>query len=110
MPPTAKAVFGFATVWLFFFPGNRHESHFRYLGQQKIGSRETYVLAFAQIPESVGKGAVIESSYGQCSTPLQGVAWIDQSTFQIVHMQTDLLSPLPGVQLNQLRSILTSAR
>jgi tetratricopeptide (TPR) repeat protein len=98
---------GFATVWLFFFPGNLQESHFRYLGQQKISGRETYVLAFAQIPESMGKGAVIESSYGQCSSPLQGVAWIDQSTFQIVHLQTDLLSPLPGIQLNQLRSILT---
>jgi hypothetical protein len=98
---------GFATLWLFFFPGNLHESHFRYLGQQKIGSRATYVLAFAQIPKGLGKGAVIQSSYGQCSTPLQGVAWIDQSTFQVVHMQTDLLSPLPDIQLNQLRSILT---
>lgn len=98
---------GFATMWLFFFPGNLHESHFRYLGKQSIGGRESYVLAFAQIPKNVGLGAVIESSSGQCSTPLQGVAWIDQSTFQIVRMQTDLLSPLPDIQLNQLRSILT---
>jgi hypothetical protein len=29
------------------------------------------------------------------------------TTFDLDHMQTDLLSPLPGVQLNQLRSILT---
>jgi hypothetical protein len=98
---------GFATMWLFFFPGNLHESRFRYLGQQSVGSRKTYVLAFAQIPENVGLGAVIESGSGKCSTPLQGVAWIDQSTSQIVRMQTDLLSPLPSIQLNQLRSILT---
>ena len=98
---------GFATMWLFFFPGNLHESHFRYLGQQSIGSRKTDVLAFAQNPENVGLGAVIESGFGRCSTPLQGVAWIDQSTFQIVRMQTDLLSPVPYIQLNQLRSILT---
>ena len=98
---------GFATMWLFFFPGNLHESRFRYLGQQSIGSRKTYVLVFAQIPENVGLGAVIESGSFKCSTPLQGVAWIDQSTFQIVRMQTDLLSPLPDIRLNQLRSILT---
>lgn len=96
---------GFATMWLFFFPGNLQESRFRYLGQQWIDNRETYVLAFAQIPAQVGLGAVIESSYGPCSTPMQGVAWIDQSTFKIVQMQTDLLAPLPGIQLNQLRSI-----
>ena len=98
---------GFATMWLIFLPGSLQESRFRYLGQQEIGSRETYALAFAQIPEGAGMSAVIESGFGRCSTPLQGVVWIDQSTFQIVRMQTDLLAPLPGIELNQLRSILS---
>ena len=97
---------GFATTWLFFLRGNLQESRFRYIGVQKIGNRETYVLAFAQNPVNNGVRVVIESSYGPCSTPIQGVAWIDQSTFQIVRMQTDLLTPLPGIQVNQLRSIL----
>ena len=95
---------GFATTWLFFLRGNLQESRFRYLGVQKIGNRETYVLAFAQIPVINAVRVAIESSYGFCSTPIQGVAWIDQSTFQIVRMQTDLLHPLPGIQVNQLRS------
>jgi hypothetical protein len=98
---------GFATMWLIFLPGSLQESRFRYLGQQEIGSRETYALAFAQIPEGAGMSAVIESGFGRCSTPLQGVVWIDQSTFQIVRMQTDLLAPLPGIELNQLRSLLS---
>jgi hypothetical protein len=95
---------GFATTWLLFFPGNLQQSRFRYIGNQKIDNRESYVLAFAQTPDSDALHAVIQSSYGSCSTPIQGVAWIDQSTFQIVRMQTDLLTPLPGIQLNQLRS------
>jgi hypothetical protein len=95
---------GFATTWLFFLPGNLQQSRFRYIGNEKIDDRETYVLAFAQIPDSDALHAVIESSYGACSTLVQGVAWIDQSTFQIVRMQTDLLTPLSGIQLNQLRS------
>src|ERR1035438_6048748 len=34
---------GFALTWLFFSPRNLHESRFRYLGEQRIGNRETYV-------------------------------------------------------------------
>ena len=96
---------GFATTWLFFLTGNIQQSHFRYIGEQKIGNRETYALAFAQIPEHEGLRTNIESSYGSCSTPMQGVVWIDKTTFQIVRIQTDLLTPLPGIQLYQLRSI-----
>jgi hypothetical protein len=95
---------GFANTWLFFFPGNLQQSRFRYLGVQKIGNRETYVLAFAQNPVHLGVRVVLGSRYGPCSTSIQGVAWIDQSTFQIVRTQTDLLTPLPGIQVNQLRS------
>ncbi len=97
---------GFATSWLFFFPGNLHESRFRYLGRQKIGNRETYVVAFAQNPEHKSLDITVDSDYGLCSTPNEGVAWIDQSTFRILRMQTDLLSPLPNIQLNRLRAVL----
>jgi hypothetical protein len=98
---------GYATTWVFFFPGNFQESAFRYLGQQKIGNRETYVVAFAQVPDKTALNAVVDSGYGRCSTSSQGIAWIDQSTFQIVRMQTDLLSPQPAIKLNQLRSIIS---
>jgi len=97
---------GYATTWLFFFPGNLKESTYRYLGQQTIENRETYVLAFAQIPDKTFLNTVVDSSLGRCSTSIQGIAWIDESTFQIVRMQTDLLSPQPAIQLNQLRSVI----
>ncbi|HEX8713327.1 MAG TPA: hypothetical protein VF730_15710 [Terracidiphilus sp.] len=105
--PARPVDVGFATTWQFFIPSKLHESRFRYLGQQSVGHVKTYVLAFAQIPGKAGLRAVIYYPSGRCSTALQGVAWIDQSTFQIVRMQTDLLSPLPAIQLYQLRSILT---
>jgi hypothetical protein len=98
---------GFATLWLVFLPGNLHDSRFRYLGEQLVGKRMTYTLAFAQKPENIGLRAIINYNSGQCTTPLQGVAWIDQSTFQIVRIQTDLLYSLPDIQLSQLRSVLT---
>ena len=48
--PDSPRSTGFATSWLFFIPGNLKESRFRYLGEEKIGNHETYVVAFAQIP------------------------------------------------------------
>ncbi len=98
---------GFATLWLIFLPGNLHDSRFRYLGEQSIGGRKTYALAFAQNPEDVGLQPVINSGSGKCTAPLQGVAWVDQSTFQIVRIQSDLLYSLPDIQLSQLSSVLT---
>ena len=92
---------GFATSWLIFLPKNQKESRFRYLGQQKIDSHQTYVLAFPQIPGVTHLDTVGGPANGRCVTHVQGVVWIDQSTYRI-----DLLSPAPGMQLNKLRSIL----
>lgn len=97
---------GFATLWLVFLPGNLHEARFRYLGEQLVGKRKTYVLAFAQIPKKTGLQPVINYSAGRCTSPLQGIAWIDQSNFQITRIQTDLLHSLPDIQLSRLRTVL----
>jgi len=104
--PSRPYSVGFATAWLFFYPGNFKESRYRYLGRQKIGSHQTLVVAFAQIPGLNRMQTVIDSTYGVCAAASQGVAWIDASTYQIVRMQTDLLAPQPAIQLNQLRSVL----
>jgi hypothetical protein len=107
--PDSPHSVGFSTSWLFFLPGNLPDSRFRYLGRQKIGRRETYVLAFAQKPDLKHFQTVVDTGSGRCSTVLQGVAWIDEATYRIVRMQTDLLHPLTGVHVDQLRSILNYA-
>jgi hypothetical protein len=87
---------GAATEWLLFYPRNLRESAFRYIGQQKVDGHQTYLVAFAQLPSRTNYIMVIDTNGKSCSTLLQGVAWIDQSTFQIVRLQTDLLAPLAG--------------
>ncbi len=104
--PDSPRTTGFATSWLFFVPGNVQESHFRYLGEQKIGNHETYVMAFAQIPGHTHMDTLVHTPGGDCATYSQGLAWIDESTFRIVRMQTDLLYPIANVKLDQLRSVL----
>jgi hypothetical protein len=104
--PDSPRSTGFATAWLFFIPGNLRESRFRYLGEQKVGNRETYVVAFAQIPGRTESTTVVTTPTGGCSTYSQGIAWIDESTYRIVRMQTDLLQPIANIELNQVRSVL----
>ena len=98
---------GFAGAWLMFLPDNWKQSRFRYLGEERINGHDTYVLAFAQIPERVLVPGEFANSSGNASKfYLQGVAWIDQTDGEIVRLHTDLLTPISisAVYLKELRS------
>jgi hypothetical protein len=95
---------GFGSLWLMFIPANQGESRFRYLGTQRVEKRPTYVVAFAQDPRLVKVPGVIESDSGQVPLLYQGVAWIDQETYKIVRIRTDVLAPLPTIKLWQATS------
>lgn len=92
---------GFVSAALIFYPTFQSQSKFRYLGRQRMDGRESYVIAFAQLPlktELVGM-----FSYGDKSMPTfeQGLAWIDTQNDQIVRLRTDLLRPLPKIRLKE---------
>ena len=95
---------GFGSSWLMFEPKTLNQFRFRYLGREKIGKRDTVVLAFAQIPERVDVPAQISVGGTTCSYFMQGVVWIDPSIFQMTRLQTDLLAPLSGFHQKKLRS------
>ncbi len=98
-PPTSQ---GFATSWVHFYPLNRPQATFRYLGEQKMNGQRTLVLAFAQKPQSVLSPALFRSQGKIVPMFLQGVAWVNASDFRILRLRTDLLSPLPEVSLHRL--------
>jgi hypothetical protein len=100
-PPLSQ---GFASMWIRFYPANRSESTFRYLGQQKMNGHHTIVIAFAQKPGSVRMPAEVRLENKTLPVFFQGVAWIDASDFRIVRLRTDLLSPLTEYPLSQLTS------
>jgi hypothetical protein len=93
---------GFALSCNYFSTGFQSESTFRYLGDEKIGQHDSYVVAFAQQP---ARATLSIQMRGRSETPahvlVQGVAWIDKSDFQIIRMRTDLLAPRKDVGLNQ---------
>jgi hypothetical protein len=105
MSPGNPRGVGFSSTWMMFKPANVEESRYRYLGHQKVGKHETVVLAFAQIPGEVQvPPAITIPGSSPCSYLMQGVVWIDDSIFQIVRIQTDLLAPLTDLNVSKLNS------
>jgi len=92
---------GFSSTWVRFFPGNRSESRFRYLGQQEIDKQKTFVVAFAQVPGLVKFPGFFRFRGTQISLLYQGVAWIDSLDFRILRMREDLLAPRPDAYLEK---------
>jgi hypothetical protein len=99
--------YGFAYQWLFFSSANQPEFRFRYLGQQDKDGRKTFVIAFAQVPAKVTNPALFQSEKKVAPFYYQGVLWVDQSTFDIVRLRTDLLTALPDLNLRQLTTELS---
>jgi hypothetical protein len=95
---------GFGSTWLMFVPANLPQARYRYLGRQKIDRHNTLVVAFAQDPQHAIMRAAVGIGPDACAYLSQGILWIDESQFQIIRLQTDLLAPLTGIHLNQLRS------
>jgi hypothetical protein len=95
---------GFEYLWLLFLPSNAPESNYRLLGHQKMNGHETYVVGFAQSPGRVKQPGEIDLSGETYPLLYQGIAWIDETTFKIVRLRTDLLAPLPAIQLERFSS------
>jgi hypothetical protein len=92
---------GFASMPLYFGPGRQSLSDFRYLGSQSIDGQQTDVVAFAEHPVPSSALGFILLPGGSIPAILQGVAWIDSSSDQIVRMRTDLLAPQLGARLDR---------
>jgi hypothetical protein len=93
---------GFALACNYLSTAYQPESTFRYLGDQQIGKRDTYVLAFAQKPGEASLFVTLSGRSGaRVSMLMQGIAWVDKSNFQIIRMRTDLLAPHPEISLNE---------
>jgi hypothetical protein len=85
----------FASSLLYFSSDLQGQETFRYLGEQTVGVRTAYVVAFAQVPGIATTGILMRMPNGDESNWLvQGIVWIDKSTFDILQMRTDLFVPL----------------
>jgi tetratricopeptide (TPR) repeat protein len=92
---------GFASVSLLFHPAYQDGAGFRYLGRQSVDGKDLYVIAFAQNPQTARTEERFSTDEGSALILIQGLAWIDPTTFQIVRLRTDLLAPQSKVRLQR---------
>jgi hypothetical protein len=98
---------GFALKWIHFQPKLRSDSTFLYLGRETMGARNTYVVAFAQRPGQATVTSTVGWSGGTVPILVQGIAWVDQDSFQVIRIRTDLLAPRNDIGLTQQTTDLT---
>ncbi len=92
---------GFSSVSLLFHPGYQNGAEFRYLGRQALDGREYCVVAFAQRPDTARMTGRFKADDASAIILLQGLAWIDPTTYQIARLRTDLLAPQSKVRLQR---------
>jgi len=92
---------GFASASLVFHPAYQSEAAFRYLGRQKVNGRATHVLLFAQHPSQAHVYGSFMDGKSETAIYVQGVAWVDCQNYQILRLLTDLLKPLPEIELRR---------
>jgi VWFA-related protein len=95
---------GFALIGIHFSKDFQSDSRFRYLGRELLGSRNTYVVAFAEIPGQAEPVDTVSGTWGKVGLLVQGIAWVDEASYQIVRIRTDLLAPHPEIGLGQQRT------
>jgi hypothetical protein len=88
-----SVTYGFTLKCMNFATRHLPDSRFRYLGDEMVGDRKTHVVAFAQQPGHATIAEMVSGSWGSVKVLVQGIAWIDEKSFQIVRLRTDLLAP-----------------
>jgi hypothetical protein len=93
---------GYALTCVHFSTALQWDSRFLYLGDQKIGAAETYVVAFAKLPgEATVKVALGGPGGAVVRMNTQGIAWVEKKNFHILRMRTDLLARQPEVGVDE---------
>jgi hypothetical protein len=59
-----------------------------------------YLLNFQQRPNRPNSMSEFSTPKGSYAISLKGTAWVDATTFQVVHLETDLLHPIPDLLLD----------
>ena len=90
----------FISTCLYLSPADQRASRFRLFGIQPIREQKCHVVGFAQEPERVRRISMFKFRDQHDVVLVQGLAWIDFETFQILRITTWLLAPRIDVSLS----------
>jgi len=101
MQGTSLLTEGFVSMPIHFLPKYQPQSRFLYLGHDKLKKVNAIVIAFAQVFGKAREVGAVNVGGQSALLLIQGEAWVDPKTFQILRMRTELLAPRPDVGLEQ---------
>lgn len=81
---------GFVGMIVHFDPRYQSDSIFRYSGRKRTRGREIFVVGFRQIPGQARRFVTFTGTKPPEKVYLQGEAWIDSKTWQIVRLKTEI--------------------
>jgi tetratricopeptide (TPR) repeat protein len=91
---------GFVSSLMIFHPEFQPQTTYRFLGSQSLAGQSTYVIAFAQKPDSPSPmGRFVLTLGNVTALYLQGIAWIS-SEHRVLRLRTDLLHPVDKISLS----------
>jgi hypothetical protein len=91
---------GSPALVLVFHPLNRDEFEITCKGLSTWQDTPVYLLSFQQRPDRPNVMSEFRTPRGRYTVSLKGMAWVDASTFQVVHLETDLMKPVPDLFLD----------
>jgi hypothetical protein len=91
---------GSTTLVLVFHPLHLDEFDITCKGLAIWHDTPAYLLNFQQRPDRSNTMSAFSTRSGSSTVNLKGTAWVDATTFQVVHLETDLLNPIPELSLD----------
>jgi len=98
-PQDAFVSLGFVSMTAHFHPDFQSDSRFGYLGREVLAGQSAYVVSFAQRPEAARHTSLVVFTNKTAVIFVQGIAWLDPVTFNILRLRTDLQHPETTVGL-----------
>jgi hypothetical protein len=97
--PGEMAVTGMPALALVFHADHRREFDMTCEGLLTWHNRKVWPVHFRQKKNAPSRMCLIRSGGKAFSVPLMGTAMIDSQSFQIVHLESDLVAPIPEIRL-----------
>lgn len=94
-----KAV-GSPSLVLIFHPIHLDEFAITCKGLGTWQGTAAYLLEFQQRTDRPSNMSAFVTPKGAYNVDLKGTAWVDATTFQVIHLETDLLNPIPDLFLD----------
>ncbi|MGH9727273.1 MAG: tetratricopeptide repeat protein [Candidatus Acidiferrales bacterium] len=92
---------GAPALFLVFHPYYQNDFNWSCQGLGEWKDEPTWVVRFEQRSDRLPRIASFQSREGGYSLSLKGLAWVSQSTGQVVHLETDLAKPVTSIRLQR---------